>query len=198
MDQETIERICNPFFTTKEVGRGTGLGLAMVYGIVKNHQGHIVCESEPGTGTAFSLYLPAIDRLPDLATADQATELPRGVETILLVDDEPYIREIGQKILTQFGYTVLSAESGEMALRIAAEHREQLQLVILDIIMPGMGGEQCLKRLAADFPALKVIIASGYSEIAPQQNTFRSELTFIHKPYNVGEMLRIVRKVLDS
>ncbi|SHO49743.1 ATP-binding protein [Desulfopila aestuarii] len=198
MDQETRERIFNPFFTTKEVGRGTGLGLAMVYGIVKNHQGHIVCDSEPGKGTAFIIYLPAIDLLPDQAKIDPATDLPGGVETLLLVDDEPYIRELGQKILTQFGYTVICAESGEMALRIAEEQREQIQLVILDIIMPGMGGEQCMKWLLADFPSLKVIIASGYSDIATQENVLRDGLTFINKPYNVGEMLRIVRKVLDT
>jgi len=198
MDQETLERIFNPFFTTKEVGRGTGLGLAMVYGIVKNHQGHIVCESEPGGGTSFVIYLPAIDLLPDQATVAPVTELPRGVETILLVDDEPYIREIGQKILTQFGYTVICAESGEMALRLVKEQREQIQLVILDIIMPGMGGEQCLKKLSADFPSLKVIIASGYSDTTTQEHIVQEGLTFINKPYKVGKMLQVVREVLDT
>ncbi|MFH0784926.1 MAG: response regulator [Pseudomonadota bacterium] len=199
MDQETQNRIFDPFFTTKAIGKGTGLGLAIVYGIVKNHKGHIVCYSEPAKGTTFKIYLPAIQHLQTAILGEAAEELPRGTETILLVDDESFIRDIGRQILTEFGYTVLSATDGESALEIYEREKEKIALIILDIIMPGMGGEQCLKKMVERHSPVKVIIASGYSASSLLGNIVGSGAAdFIDKPYDVGKMLRTIRRVLDG
>lgn len=199
MDQETRNRIFDPFFTTKAIGKGTGLGLAIVYGIVKSHKGHILCYSEPAKGTTFKIYLPAIQHLQTAIAGEEAEELPRGTETILLVDDESFIRDIGRQILTEFGYTVLSAIDGESALEIYEREKEKIDLIILDIIMPGMGGEQCLKKLVARHSPVKVIIASGYSASGLLGDILGSGAAdFIDKPYDVGKMLRTIRRVLDK
>lgn len=197
MDLATQNRIFDPFFTTKSVGKGTGLGLAIVYGIVKSHQGHISCYSEPTKGTTFKIYLPAIAHNTPTIQEEATKEMPRGTETILLIDDEAFIREIGQRILSEFGYTVLTAEDGESALEIYRKNGDNIDLVILDIIMPGMGGEQCMKKLIAAHPLIKILISSGYSENGPVSDTiFQGALDFINKPYDVGQLLRTVRRVL--
>ncbi len=199
MDQETRNRIFDPFFTTKAIGKGTGLGLAIVYGIVKSHKGHIVCYSEPAKGTTFKIYLPAIQHLQTAISGEEVEALPRGTETILLVDDESFIRDIGRQILTEFGYTVLSAVDGESALEIYAREKEKIALIILDIIMPGMGGEQCLKKLVERHSPVKIIIASGYSANGLLGSILGGGAAdFIDKPYDVGKMLRTIRRVLDG
>ena len=199
MDLATQNRIFDPFFTTKSVGKGTGLGLAIVYGIVKNHQGHITCYSEPAKGTAFKVYLQAITHNAATIREEAADDMPRGTETILLIDDEVFIREIGQRILKEFGYTVLTAEDGERALEIYQKDGASIDLIILDIIMPGMGGEQCLKKLIAAHAQVKIVIASGYSANGPVSDTMlRGAQDFINKPYDVGQLLRTVRRVLDT
>jgi two-component system, cell cycle sensor histidine kinase and response regulator CckA len=199
MDKTTLEHIFDPFFTTKEVGKGTGLGLSMVYGIVKNHNGHISCSSKEGQGTLFTIYLPAIEQPEEASNiVTEATEPRGGNETILLVDDDDSVRNLGQEILQQYGYMVISAPDGESALRIYREERDRIDLVILDLIMPGMGGSQCLQRLLQINPQIKIVVASGYS--VPGQLERSKEVgakAFINKPYDVRQMLDVLREVLD-
>jgi two-component system cell cycle sensor histidine kinase/response regulator CckA len=199
MDKETLQHIFDPFFSTKEVGRGTGLGLSIVYGIVKNHGGHIECRSEPGRGSRFDIYLPALE-LSEESRAARPSKPPRGgLETILLVDDEESIRDIGQQILTRLGYTVLTAADGETALAIYLEKGRQIDLVILDLIMPGMGGRQCLNRLLELNPQLKIIICSGHVTEAESTNPIElGARTVIEKPYDANDLLESVRQVLDN
>jgi len=200
MEKTTLEHIFDPFFTTKEVGKGTGLGLAMVYGIVKNHNGHITCVSNPGEGTTFEIFLPAIARLEGTSHIDTGVAEQRGGdEIILLVDDDAAVRGLGEAVLQMFGYTVISAEDGETALQVYREGRDSIQLVILDLIMPGIGGTQCLQMLLEMNPQAKVIIASGYSVAGQFERV--SEIgakAFIHKPYDIQEMLKTIRGVLDE
>jgi len=202
MNRETLEHIFEPFFTTKEVGKGTGLGLAMVYGIIKSHGGYIMCYSEPGEGTTFKIYLPVREGdqpAPETETKSVAAMPEGGSETILLVDDEGILRDIGKTILEQFGYTVLLAPDGETALEVYRENLEDISLVILDLIMPGMGGKRCLEEILKQDPQAKVVIASGYSiNGRPKEALDRGARAFVKKPYEVTQMLREVRKVLDQ
>jgi two-component system, cell cycle sensor histidine kinase and response regulator CckA len=202
MDKETLEHIFDPFFTTKEVGKGTGLGLAMVYGIVKSHEGYIMCYSEPGQGTVFKIYFPVregekIEKKTE--TGNAAPEPARGIETILLVDDEELLRNIGKEILESFGYTILLASEGESALELYREKSGDIALVILDLIMPGMGGEKCLGEILKLNPRAKVVIASGYSVNGHAKNALDAGAkAFIKKPYEIRQMLGVVREVLDE
>jgi len=149
MDKEVLEHIFEPFYTTKEIGKGTGLGLAMVYGIVKSHSGHIVCYSEPGRGTVFKIYFPVLEEANvELSVeSEKVAEIRGGHETILLVDDEKSLLILGQDILREHGYTTITAESGEKAIEIYKREKDRIDLVILDIGMPGMGGYKCLQEL---------------------------------------------------
>jgi two-component system, cell cycle sensor histidine kinase and response regulator CckA len=200
MDKTILENIFDPFFTTKEVGKGTGLGLAMVYGIVKNHHGHIKCVSKPGEGTTFEIYLPAVEHPGRGAAIVTGTEVLRGGhETILLVDDDNSLRDLGQQILQAYGYTVLSAPDGDTALQVYQECRDRIDLVLLDLIMPGMGGDQCLQRILEVNYQAKIIIASGYSSnVETEKATECGAKAFIQKPYEVQQMLQMVREVLDG
>ena len=199
MDNETREQIFDPFFTKKEVGKGTGLGLATVYGVVKNHGGCINCYSEVGRGTSFKIFLPAIqstasDRLENKI----AEEAPGGHETILLVDDEDAIRELGQNVMSRKGYKVMLAATGEEALEIYKEQGENIDLIILDISMPGMGGHKCLEELIRQDPEVKVVVASGYSLSGDLYNVLASGAsTFVPKPFLFNDLLAEVRDVLD-
>jgi two-component system, cell cycle sensor histidine kinase and response regulator CckA len=199
MDKATIEHIFEPFYTTKELGRGTGLGLATVYGIVNQHGGHITCESEVGKGTTFSVYLPAITlRLePEV---EGSGEFPAfGTETVLLVDDEEFVRDLGKRILSKAGYKVLTAADGLDACILFKEKREEISLVILDLIMPGKGGRECLKELLEIDPQARVLIASGYSPDTSARGSIESGAKgFVDKPFRMKELLRQVRKVLDA
>jgi nitrogen-specific signal transduction histidine kinase/CheY-like chemotaxis protein len=198
MDKTTLEHVFDPFFTTKEVGKGTGLGLAMVYGIVKSHQGQITCISKPGEGTAFKICFPAIEQLeesPGVLTG--AKELRGGNETVLLVDDDAPVRDLGERILKMFGYSVIVAPDGESAMEIYREGKNRIDLVILDLIMPGMGGAQCLQKILEMNPRAKVVIASGYSVDGETERAAKSGAkAFINKPYNVQQMLKVIREVL--
>jgi two-component system cell cycle sensor histidine kinase/response regulator CckA len=199
MDKGTLEHIYEPFFTTKEIGAGTGLGLAMVYGILKNHGGYIKCESKPGKGTTFRLYFPVIEEKTKGETVDEAINAEGGTETILLVDDEISIRDIGEESLVRFGYTVMTAEDGESGLGLFREHRDRIDLVVLDLIMPGMGGRRCLMEMLAIDPEVKVIIASGYSSKGSREEAIEAGAAeFIDKPYDIVQMLEAVRKALDT
>jgi PAS domain S-box-containing protein len=200
MDNTTREHIFEPFFTTKETGKGTGLGLAMVYGIVKQHGGYITCESEPGQGTQFKIYFPAVDT-PETVPATKPEEvIPNGgTETILLVDDEAVLRDMGGEILGQAGYTVLNASNGAQALEIYMKERQRISLVILDLVMPGISGKRCLEELLKIDPTVKVIVASGLS-VDSHSKTFIREgaRRFVSKPYDVTHLLKTVRDVLDA
>jgi two-component system, cell cycle sensor histidine kinase and response regulator CckA len=200
MDRETVQHIFEPFFTTKEIGRGTGLGLASVYGIVKSHGGYIACQSEVNRGTAFKIYLPAIVKNDEKSEGPTDRKAPRGGnETILVVDDELSVREFAERILRRFGYRVLLARSGEEALEIYRKMREEIDLVILDLGMPGMGGYACLRELLAIDPSLGVMIASGYAIDARMKETLQSGVAgYIGKPYQFRELLAKVRAALDA
>jgi CheY-like chemotaxis protein len=199
MDRATIEHIFEPFFTTKGIGQGTGLGLAMVYGIVKSHNGYILCYSEPGHGTTFKIYLPTIEEGPEVQREREMGLPPGGTETILLVDDEEPVRDLGRQMLEIAGYRVLVASDGEEAVAIYIDRMEEVDLVILDLIMPGMGGKACLETLVRLNPRVKVLIASGYSVNGQPEEALRSGARgFVDKPYELRYLLSRVRGVLDE
>ncbi|MBI5569386.1 MAG: PAS domain S-box protein [Desulfomonile tiedjei] len=199
MSRETLDHIFEPFYTTKELGRGTGLGLAMVYGIVRQHGGHIACSSEVGKGTRFDVYLPAI-AADSGDEADSAGEMPAfGSETILLVDDEDFVRDLGERILRRSGYTVLTAANGMEALDLYAQKRDQIALVVLDLIMPAMGGSECLGELVRIDPQVRVLVASGYAADAARTDCLATGAKgFVSKPFKMKELLQQVRRVLDK
>lgn len=200
MDKETLRHVFEPFFTTKEVGQGTGIGLAVVYGILKNHNGYVFCDSEPGRGTTFDFYLPALNVmvLEGIRETAGTPELYGGRETILLIDDEPHLLETGHELLTLSGYQVLAAASGEEALPVIREHKIGISLVILDLMMPGMGGLKCLSEIKKLVPNMKVIVASGYSaNIKTQELLEQGASAFIQKPYRHEELNKIIRKALE-
>ena len=198
MKPEVVDRIFEPFFTTKADGEGTGLGLAMVHGIVSQHRGYIRCYSEPSRGTCFEIYLPvsASELLSDLTLT---REMPAfGTETILLVDDDDRIREMGKQMIEMGGYQVLTAGSGEEALVVYGTHRQDIALVILDLIMPGMGGKSCLQKLLLIDPDVRVLVASGYSSDGfTMDETVARARGFVRKPYDTKDILASIRQVLD-
>ncbi len=200
MEEETIPKIFDPFFTTKEVGKGTGLGLASVYGIVKGHGGHILCTSETGLGTTFKIYLPAAEEQADTdPEGTSAGTLPGGTETILVVDDEKSIRSIASQILRKFGYRVLTAATGEKALELYAAGPDDIDLVIMDIGMPGMGGHRCLQEIIRMNPAARILIASGYSFNGEISDALKAgAIGYVGKPYQLDDLLGKVRAVLEK
>jgi two-component system, cell cycle sensor histidine kinase and response regulator CckA len=199
MDKDTVEHIFEPFYTTKGVGEGTGLGLAMVHGIVKHHGGHIRCYSEPGKGTTFKIYLPALV-VDEEERETTERPVPRGgSETILLVDDEDFIRDLGSRILEKAGYKVITASNGKEALEVYHVRGDEISLIVLDLIMPEMGGKQCLEEILKTDPSAKVIIASGFSANGPTKDALAAgSKGFVNKPYDRRQVLEVVRVVLDS
>jgi two-component system cell cycle sensor histidine kinase/response regulator CckA len=199
MDERTQEHIFEPFFTTKGPGKGTGLGLAMVYGIVKGHGGNITCHSKPGEGTVFRIYFPVMEEGRESGPdEEELVEIRGGTETILLVDDEDSIRELGGEMLRRFGYTVLVAVDGETALEIYREEKENIALIILDLIMPGMGGQKCLEKVLEIDPAQRVLIASGHSPNGSTRESLQGGASgYVKKPYELRPMLAMVRQILD-
>jgi PAS domain S-box-containing protein len=199
MDAETLNHIFEPFYTTKELGRGTGLGLAMVYGIVKQHDGLIVCQSSTGEGTSFHVYLPTVEAAVE-TTAYLTQELPAfGSETLLVVDDETAVRELGRRFLEKAGYSVLTAADGNEALTMFRKERERIALVVLDLIMPGMGGMECLRELIKIDPAAKVLVASGHADDQSREQAFQlGARAFVRKPYVMTSLLQQVRRALDK
>ena len=197
MERQTMERIFEPFFTTKDMGRGTGLGLASAYGIVKNHGGFINVYSEPGTGATFSVYLPATDKA--VVTEKKAPEsMVKGTESILLVDDEGMIIEVGTKMLTRFGYKVITARSGGEALEIYRAEHERIDLVVLDMIMPDMSGGETFKHLKAIKPDVKVLLSSGYSINGQAKDILDQGCRgFIQKPFSMRELSQRIRSALE-
>jgi two-component system cell cycle sensor histidine kinase/response regulator CckA len=198
MDKETQQRIFDPFFTTKEMGRGTGLGLASVYGIVKNHDGFINVYSEQGEGTTFNFYLPT-SKGEILDDKELAEDILKGSETVLLVDDEDMIIDVGKPILEQMGYNVITATGGKEALDIYEKNKQEIGIVVLDMIMPGMGGGDTYDRLKELNPDIKVLLSSGYSINGQATKILERGCDgFIQKPFNVMGLSRKIRGVLDK
>jgi len=198
MEKETLDRVFEPFFTTKDRGEGTGLGLSMVFGIVKSHDGHISCDSRPGVGTVFKIYLPAAEIEVDWDPEATLLMPSFGTETILLVDDEKAIRDLGNEVLAAAGYKILTAGTGREALEMYVKAKDEISLVILDLIMPEMGGKRCLEELLKINPDVKILIASGYlAGLSTEDSLARGARGFVSKPYDMKELLRAVRHALD-
>lgn len=199
MDEETKESLFAPFFTTKEVGKGTGLGLSMVYGIIKQHNGYIDVQSELGKGTTFKIYLPLTTSTVEDKKPEDLSILKRGTETILIAEDDTYVREFVKKILTEYGYKVIDAIDGEDAIRLLNAHRDKIQLIILDVIIPKKDGKEVYYEIKKVKPDTKVIFISGYaSDILYKKGLIEEGLNFIPKPMSADELLIKVREILDK
>ena len=194
---KTLEKIFDPFFTTKEIGKGTGLGLASVHGIVESHGGYIACESKVGQGTTFKIYLPASEQTENQEPRNAAVPPHGRNETILMVDDEIAIRIFVEKVLKRFSYNVLTASSGEEALKIYSHKKDMIDLVILDIGMPGIGGHRCLQELIRIDETVRVLVASGYSIDGQMQENLQAAAGYIEKPYQIDNLLEKIRTALD-
>ncbi|HMP42978.1 MAG TPA: PAS domain S-box protein, partial [Roseiflexaceae bacterium] len=200
MDEATRSRIFEPFFTTKVSGKGTGLGLATCYGIVRQHNGHITAYSEPGEGTTFRIYLPLYqpDTAEPLPIATMAT-LPRGSETILLVEDDAQLRGLALRILRDQGYRVIEAHDGREALRIAHEATHPIDLLLTDIILPHVSGTELAFQLQSVHPAMRVLYTSGYTEYTALHNgRIDAGMAFVAKPFTPMVLTAMVRRVLDE
>lgn len=199
MSQEVQARIFEPFFTTKEKGQGTGLGLASVYGIVKQSGGHIWVCSEEGGGTTFKIYLPRAGEVAAPSPRpDTGRGVPTGDETILLVEDNPEVRDLARRVLRAQGYTLLEAQNGQQALRLAAGHPGPIHLLLADVVMPGMSGRALAEQLTAAHLDLKLLFMSGYADEAIAHHGFLSaNVAFLHKPFSPADLARKVRAALD-
>jgi two-component system cell cycle sensor histidine kinase/response regulator CckA len=198
MDEATRQQIFDPFFTTKEKRHGIGLGLASAYGIIKNHGGMIAVSSKVGHGSTFNIFLPVSENAPQGKIPVQKKPI-RGSETVLLVDDEVKIIEVARPMLEYLGYQVISAQSGEQAVDVFRRKADEIDLVILDLIMPGMDGGKVFDRILEIKPAMRVILTSGYAVSGPAEEIMQRGCSgFIQKPYNISELSQIVRKILDE
>jgi PAS domain S-box-containing protein len=200
MTADTVAHIFEPFYTTKESGRGTGLGLSTVYGIVKQSGGYVWVYSEPGKGTTFKVYLP---RVKDSVQVSPAPETPAsarrmGHETILLVEDEPDVRELTQMVLSERGYTVIEALTPEDAERLAGNNGTEVHLLLTDVVMPGISGRELAKRLTGRYPHLRVLYMSGYTyNVIAQDGTLEEGISFLQKPFTPQVLMEKVREALD-
>jgi len=200
MDGEVIEKIFDPFFTTKDVGKGTGLGLATVYGIVKQNEGFITVRSEPGKGAAFKIYLPRHGAEPGEARDSIGPgPFPQGRGTVLLVEDEPLLLKMCRAMLEKFGYRVLFAGSPGEALKTAREYDGGIDLLLTDVVMPGMSGTELAARVKGIYPGLKVLLMSGHTAEAVAGHALPAEgVHFIQKPYLMQDFAAKVRQLLDQ
>lgn len=192
-------RIFEPFYTTKEVGKGTGLGLAIVYGIIRQHGGDIHVYSEPHRGTTFKIYLPMVDDPIRSSRENGNTTLPRGMETILVAEDNEDVRDLIASMLGQFGYKVIAAQDGEEAVAQFCQNRETVDLLLLDVVMPKMNGKECLNRIRELGGQMPVIFSSGYTaDIIHAKGIHEAGAGFLQKPVQPRAMLELVRRMLDA
>jgi PAS domain S-box-containing protein len=199
IDKEIQERIFEPFFTTKEMGRGTGLGLASVYGVIKNHEGYINVYSEADLGTTFTIYLPASRKTVKKEIEKTAPAMVMGTGTILLIDDEEMIIKVGAELLKELGYKVLSARSGQEAIDVYENNTDKIDLVIMDMIMPGMGGGETFDRLKSINPDIRVLLSSGYSINGQASKILaRGCDGFIQKPFNLIQLSDKIQQIIKK
>jgi len=193
-----MARVFEPFFTTKEMGRGSGLGLASAYGIIKGHGGYIDVESEKGYGSVFKIYLPVSEAsIRKDSAVSEAVE--KGNETILLVDDEAVIIDVGSQLLEKLGYTVIKAKGGAEAIRMYQENKEKIDLVILDMIMPDVGGSEVHEKIKIIDPEVKILLSSGYSINGQAMEILNKGCNgFIQKPFNLKDFSKKIRDVLKK
>ncbi len=198
MDEKTMERIFDPFFTTKEVGKGTGLGLSSVYGIVKQHRGYITVRSAPGQGAVFDVYLPLVDGASRNVVAE-SVQVGSGSETVLVIEDDANVRNVMTKILSDAGYRALEAADGYKAIDVFKKHKDIIDLVILDVVMPGKNGKEVLDEINDIDARTKAIFVSGYTgDIILEKGVQQDVVDFLQKPVSVTRLLAKVREVLDK
>ncbi len=199
MDRETLSKIFEPFFTTKAPGRGTGLGLSMAYGIVKQHGGYIDVSSEPGRGATFDIYFPLIEELGDIVMDEEAADVGGGSETVLVVEDQEDVLRLIARFLADLGYRVLQAGHGADALLLAQEQSGAVDLLLTDVIMPGMNGRELFEELQGERPALKVLYMSGYAaDVISTHGVLHSGTNFIQKPFALSMLAVRIREILDA
>jgi two-component system, cell cycle sensor histidine kinase and response regulator CckA len=200
MDEATRSRVFEPFFTTKEVGKGTGLGLSTVYGIVAQSNGYIWCDSEPGHGTTFKVYLPSAgDDEPRVTEPSRGATAPRGAEVLLLVEDEDQVRALARRILERYGYKILEARDGRDALRIAEGYEGRIDVLVTDVVMPELAGHQVFQSLLKARPTLRVLYMSGFTEYDIIRRGFvHAETAFLQKPFTATGLAQAVRAVLNG
>jgi two-component system cell cycle sensor histidine kinase/response regulator CckA len=199
MDAATRARIFEPFFTTKGAGEGTGLGLAMVYGFIKQSGGHIEVASGVAAGATFHIYLPrALEVTPASQRAPAALERPTGTETVLLVEDEDAVRRLAKRVLQSSGYTVIEARNGDDAVAVARGHEGPIDILVTDLVMPRMNGRQLATMMSQARPGLRVLFVSGYTEQAVMRSDIlEPSVAFLQKPFSPSELAHKVREVLD-
>jgi two-component system cell cycle sensor histidine kinase/response regulator CckA len=199
IDPDLLERIFEPFFTTKAVGQGTGLGLATVLGIVEQSGGHIRCESQLGAGTTFTIYLPAVlDAVDTQKPVERIATALTGSEVILLVEDTDMVRELTRQVLETYGYVVYEARNGLEGLAFSESHKGPVDLLVSDVVMPGLGGRELAERLLQRRPGMKVLFVSGHTEDAALIQRIGKGCAFLQKPFAAGEFTQKVRETLDS
>jgi len=199
MTPEVMERIFEPYFTTKELGRGTGLGLSVVHGIVKSHGGAIICKSASGEGTTFDIYLPELVLETKAPESTKEESLPRGTERILYIDDEPALANLAEKMLSKLGYDVTTLTSSLEALNIFKSRADKFDLVITDMTMPGMTGDTLAQKLMEIRPDIPVILCTGYSEHVSGEGAKKIGIRkFVMKPLEMKVLAKAIRKVLDD
>ncbi|MDZ7685369.1 MAG: response regulator [Gammaproteobacteria bacterium] len=200
MSRETMEQIFEPFFTTKEVGKGTGMGLSTVYGIVKQNDGFVHVYSEPGEGTTLHIYLVRYTGDDVEPVKPQRGQSPTGQgETVLIVEDEPAMLRLTKRILDTFGYKILTAASPKEALQTADQYRGQLDLLVTDVVMPGMNGRDLAASLVDRYPGLRVLFMSGYTaDVIAHRGVLDASATFIQKPFARDALAAKVREALDT
>ena len=200
IDQETMERIFEPFFTTKGLAEGTGLGLASAYGIINNHGGYINVDSEKNIGTTFSIYLPAVEEKVETPQEKKIYgKIKDDKKAILLVDDEDIIIDVGKQMLKKLGYAVLSSKNGQEGLEIYRKKKDNIAMVLLDMVMPDMGGGETYDKLRAINPKIKVLLSSGFSVDGQATEILNRGCNgFIQKPFNLQELSQKIREIIDA
>jgi CheY-like chemotaxis protein len=201
MTPDVKQHLFEPFFTTKAVGKGTGLGLATVYGIVRQSGGMIAVDSEPGRGTRFRIYFPSADSAGSEDSTAPLEPATAGTGTVLLVEDEPGVRHLARDVLTRYGYTVIEAADGSEALRLVAARDESIDLLLTDVVMPGMSGAELARRFRELRPNVPVLYASGYADEAVTSHgvpDVGGGTPFLQKPFEPDDLVRRVREVMDS